>query len=190
MSNIKFYSKAKETAISVIPCFAEQTLQFYITKVLNRLNETDDGITWYICTELDLQNILHPNRSEYIKRLEIITGLVRERLYGLSDPQKNEIFISTDAINSAPIIGLNNCLHTPIGNIRGLTNNKENLLVRVIIDELTHIVTKRIEHDAFYQKKYDEYIERYFCINHAQHRTQHVINKALASNSFRRLRAW
>lgn len=161
MSNIKFY--VPQTSVVAFSYSSKETLQFYITKVLNRIGETDTGITWYICSEIDLQNIQNPNRPEYIKRIERITGVTVEPLYALTDRSKKEIYVSTKTIASAPPVAFGHFtkVFTPINDFK----EREKLLVLVIIDELTHILANAGHGNARYEEQYEKYVERYFSRN-------------------------
>ena len=180
MSNIKYYG----TTISI--GLEKQTLQYYITKVLNKIGENDAGITWYICSELDLRKIAAVHKpTGLIEKIEKISGHVLEPIYGCTDLSKKHIYISTTAINSAPTFGLNRMFQ----NLHSNLSNQEALLISVILDEFTHAVTGKGHGDKRYDDTLSNYKERYYNSKGINPIIQKAVNENKMSDFFRKQKA-
>lgn len=151
MYNIRTY--AKETGLA-FPDYYKQILQNNIEKVFCAINECDEDITWFICKDKDLPDNNEKCLTAFGKKL-IISN---ESQYGRCCISEKKIWISTDAIVTASDYYNNKygILNNPV--VKSL-NNEETYtrLIDVIIDEFTHIKTKK-DHG---NREYDECRERY-----------------------------
>lgn len=149
MRHIEYYSRETRTAYFGI---YKQILAHYIDKVMRAIKETDKGIKWYICSEDDLPD--NP-KSKWALRTQKLTGFVVDAQYGRSKIDTKEIWISTYAIRYAPFPDLDG--------ISVFTKRRRyNQLVEVIIDEFTHIKTKKDHGDSEYDRLKNDYMQRYF----------------------------
>lgn len=132
MSNIQIYPQKSGVSLASY----EHTLKQYISKILQKIGENDDNITWYICQEGNFPN---QRNSSGIKVLEQLSGVMRQPKYGMTTWEKgdlhSDIYISSAAIMTAPLPQmerLDDMLKIP---------KRSNLLVNVILDELAHAKT-------------------------------------------------
>ena len=128
----------------------KNTLQDCINYVLRKIQETDKGITWVICSEEYLYK--RSNKSAILKT-PIKLEMVRSNKYGIAVPKKRTIYISTAAIQSK--FAINSTLKKLF---KLLGQPQIDLLERVIIDEFTHIVTCKNHGDEEYERTYAKYI--------------------------------
>lgn len=119
------------------------TLQNYIDRVFKAINETDEGIVWYICNEEDLPNNWKP---KWKIQMHSMAFHAKPR-YGVCDYRNRKIWISTAALRSAAF--------PP-------TKSGKERLVEVIIDEYTHIKTQAGHDSDIYNKKKCEYLQKYY----------------------------
>lgn len=120
------------------------------------------GITWEIVSENDLDLMYNKSRENYISNNTIkMPDILKKKRYGLCNIDTKTIFISKDAIQSHKIT------HNFDKNIRRsfppyINKNEEpSILIRVIIDELAHIYTKRDHNTKEYEDKYNELLNFY-----------------------------
>ena len=94
-------------------------------------------------------------KSKWALQTQKLTGIVVDAQYGRSKIETKEIWISTYAIQ-----------HVPFPDLDGLSiflrKRKYNRLVEVIIDEFTHIKTKKDHGDSEYDKLKNTYMQKYF----------------------------
>lgn len=167
MSNIKSYGNK-----STIETYAISKLEYYINKVLRAIGENDDDITWYICEESDLPNGPHliPPVIENITRIAN-TPFINSK-FGCCDYKTKEIWISTDALLTALSPSRNRAFQViDFCLLRHFGNKKHNeiqmqqmpsILIRVIVDEITHIRTQADHGEAKYEEQWKKYWQMYF----------------------------
>ena len=172
MSDIRIYPPREGAVIATY----EQTLRRYIKKVLNKIGERENNITWYICEEGKFPN---QESSKGIRVLEQLSGVVRQPKYGMTTwaqgDKHSNIYISTLAIMSAPLPQrerLDEVLKLP---------KRDNLLVNVILDELAHAKTHKGHGSKEYDNKLKEYDYKYYDIQPPRKKT--VVEELIERNN-------
>ena len=149
MSVIRIFQQQEKPTI--LEAYKE-VLKHYIDKVLKKIGENDNNITWYICKKEDFPIQIKPLG---LLKLEQLSGIIMKPVYGCTKYDKNnkcsDIYVSTTAIQSAPFP-----LQEIVENL-GLIHNSENLLINVILDELAH--AKTFENHG--SPEYDNTLEKY-----------------------------
>lgn len=140
MSDIRILGQSAAHASLII---YKTFLQDYITKVFNAINETDEGIIWFICNEEDLYNKFKP---KWKPQMHSIAFLDKPR-YGMCDYRNKRIWITSATLRAAFFPP------TDLGKQR---------LVEVIIDEFTHIKTQAGHDSEAYEKQKCEYLVEYY----------------------------
>lgn len=122
-------------------------LQKTIDDVLKRLGISDNGIKWIIFEE-----------EKYQKQSMIPSfALYRNYRYGFCRISAKEIWISTSAIMKAPYYGWSDIMQ-----ISGISKKKDNFLANVIMDELSHIITKKDHGNKIYDDKLSYFRSIYY----------------------------
>ncbi|MBE1446138.1 hypothetical protein [Paenibacillus sp. OAS669] len=120
-----------------------------ITHIFNVLEESSEDITWIIFAE----NVSPTNRPRNIL-------YHRKYLYGFCYTDTNTIWISDKAIQSIGNLEATYRMRKINGILGG--GLQRNLLVDVILDELTHIRTKQDHGSRAYENKLRKYKAKYY----------------------------
>lgn len=124
-------------------------LQKTITGVLKKIEISDKGISWVIVEEEKFKEMARVSNTG---KLLPIPSLVKEKhKYGCCDPKTKTIWISKEAIYTAPL---------PVEN--QLLKKLLNQLVDVILDELAHIETGKNHGDSEYEAKLASFKKKYY----------------------------
>ena len=123
-------------------------LQETIKDILKRIEVSDEGIKWVIIEEEKFKEMdkLAPD-----KLFPISSFIKEEYKYGCCDIKTNTIWISTEAIHTAPL---------PVERL--FPQRVKNQLAEVILDELAHIMTKRNHGDEKYEEALATYRKKYY----------------------------
>ena len=129
--------------------------------VFNKIGEYDEKITWFLCSEEQLYRL--KNRFFYPQN---ISPFYTNSIYGICYPDEKKIYISQEAIIKN---FYNNFLNHNIFKFNPFGNMQPTLpfLVAVILDEFTHITTKKDHGDPCYDSTLINYKLRY--INKTTH---------------------
>ena len=143
MSDISFDTGA-EVNFSAYRVILQET----INDVLKKIKISDEGIKWFIVEEEKFKEMDRVS----LNKLSPISPFIKEKnRYGCCDMERRIIWISTEAIHTAPF---------PVERV--FPKRRPNLLVNVILDELTHIVTKRKHGDEIYEEQFESFKRKYY----------------------------
>jgi len=169
----------KFNIIEQSPLFFRNKIGFenLLKDVFSKIEEYDKDITWFLCSEEQLYKIdnrLFQQKTKITYNLPYITHsmptympFIHKPIYGLSFYNEKKIYISTETINNHFYNKLltNNIFKF---NRYGCIEKPElPFLVDVIIDEFTHIKTKKDHENKLYDTTRLKYIELY--INKTTH---------------------
>lgn len=148
MSRIVFHNSVSEQ-----PAY-KLALQQKITEVCRAIGFDDSDITWTIFDNKDFY--LRKHAVSYGWTLEELFAVNRGADYGYCYPARNEIWVS--------ILALQQVAYTPRNMPTGLASPlyKNDILADILIDEITHIQTRRDHDDICYEIKLKENKSKYY----------------------------
>ena len=148
MSKIVFHNSVPEQSTYKL------ALQQKITEVCRAIEFDDSDIIWKIFNNSDFNVKKHAMNCGW--DLEGLFTVKRGEDYGYCYPKRNEVWISILALQQ------DTCALKNISTGLALPLYRDGILADVLIDEITHMQTKRDHNDPYYNFKFEENKSKYF----------------------------